>query len=139
MLVVPALATEKQLQSLSFATALIEPYQALDEHGELGGLALPIISCVMNKLDTAFTIEVLPWARAQKNVELGVHDAFFVASRNAERDAYAKASEPLFSGLRSWVFRLGYVADPDTEEFKQQGRVGSIFGNNMHAWLDNNY
>lgn len=139
VLAAPALATENQLQSISFATALIEPYQALDQNGKLEGLALPIISCVMNKLDTAFTIEVLPWARAQKNVELGVHDAFFVASRNAVRDAYAKPSEPLFSGLRSWVFRPGYVADPDTAEFKQQGRVGSIFGTNMHAWLDKNY
>lgn len=124
---------------VKFATGLIEPYQILDDKGQLGGLAPPIISCAMNVLKTEYTVDVLPWARAQKNVEMGHHDAFFVASRNDERDRYAKASAPLFSGLRSWVFRQGFDFDPDAEEFRKNGRVGSIFGTNMHSWLSKNY
>lgn len=136
---IKAFAADGTAKSISFATALIEPYQTLNENGELGGLSPPIVSCVMNALAIDFTIEVLPWARAQKNVELGVHDAFFVASRNEVRDRYATSSKPLFSGKRSWVFRPGYDADPEADEFKRQARVASIFGTNMHSYLEANY
>ena len=138
------LTTEPTTQSATsslvrLATHPIEPYQLLDENGQLSGLAPKIIDCTMKSMNLAYTIDVLPWARAQKNVELGEHDGFFVASRNASRDAYATSSAPLFKGTRSWILRPGLEGDPTSEEFKRKMKVGAVFGTNMHAWLKENF
>ena len=124
---------------VKLATHPIEPYQLLNENGELTGLAPKIIDCTMKSMNLGYTIDVLPWARAQKNVELGEHDGFFVASRNASRDAYATLSAPLFKGTRSWILRPGLEGDPTSEDFKRKMKVGAVFGTNMHAWLKENF
>ena len=99
---------------VKFATAPIAPYQVVGEGGKLIGSALPVIECIMRNLEIPYTVDVFPWGRAQQNVELGDHDAFFVASQNRVRDSYAQLSEPLFAGTRSWVFRKGEGEDPES-------------------------
>lgn len=124
---------------IRFSTATITPYQTLDDKGELSGFAIPIIECLMQAMSLEYRIEVLPWARAQKNVELGHSDAFFVASRNADRDRYATQSKPLFSGTRSWYVRPSISLKPDTIQFREQALVGTIFGTNMHRLLQEEF
>lgn len=132
-------STESERSYIHFSTAIIAPYQMYSEQGELEGGAIPIIECAMERMAYDYKIDVLPWARAQKNVELGESDAFFVASRNAVRDAYAQQSIPLFSGTRSWFFRRGYSVDPLADEFRERAMVGTIFGTNMHSLLSQTY
>ena len=132
-------STKRDRPYIHFSTAIISPYQMYSEHGELGGFAIPIIECAMERMAFDYKIDVLPWARAQKNVELGESDAFFVASRNAVRDAYAQQSIPLFSGTRSWFFRRGFSVDPLADEFRDNAMVGTIFGTNMHSLLSQSY
>lgn len=132
-------STEPERPYVHFSTAIIAPYQMYGEQGELEGFAIPIIECAMERMEMDYNIDVLPWARAQKNVELGESDAFFVASRNAVRDAYAQQSAPLFSGTRSWFFRRGVSVDPVADEFRDQAMVGTIFGTNMHSLLSQSY
>lgn len=121
---------------VKFATAPIAPYQVVGEGGKLIGSALPVIECMMRNLEIPYTVDVFPWGRAQQNVELGDHDAFFVASQNRVRDSYAQLSEPLFAGTRSWVFRKGEGEDPETPAFKENAFVGTVRGTNMHTMLD---
>lgn len=129
------LASEAANSAIHFSTAIISPYQMYSQDGELEGFAIPLVGCAMAQLGRGYTIDVLPWARAQKNVELGKSDAFFVASRNDARDAYARQSAPLFSGTRSWFFRKGVESDPQSNEFRKNAMVGTIFGTNMHSLL----
>lgn len=124
---------------IHLSTAIIAPYQQLGEQGELEGFAIPVIECLMSKLNLDYTIEVYPWKRAQSNVEQGLSDAFFVASQSDERDAYAQQSAPLFSGTRSWYLREELTLDPQSEEFKTTAMVGTVFGTNMHRMLEQNY
>ena len=124
---------------IRLSTALITPYQSIGERGELEGVAIPLVECLMQALHYDYKIEVLPWARAQRNVELGESDAFFVASQNPTRDTYAVQSEPLFSGKRSWYLREGYSVEPESEQFKKEAMVGTVFGTNMHRMLAENF
>ncbi len=128
-------ASEAANSAIHFSTAIISPYQMYSQDGELGGFAIPLVGCAMAQLGRTYKIDVLPWARAQKNVELGESDAFFVASRNDARDAYAQQSAPLFSGSRSWFFRTGLELDPQSNEFRENAMVGTVFGTNMHRLL----
>lgn len=125
--------------ALRFATALISPYQIMDAEGTLTGRSLPILACTMEALGYAYEVELLPWGRAQKNVELGISDAFFVASQNKVRDSYALISEPMFSGTRSWFFKAGNTLEIDQDEVRRRINVGTVFGTNMHSMLDSKF
>ena len=126
-------------RSLRFATALISPYQIMDAEGTLTGRSLPILACTMEALGYEYEVELLPWGRAQKNVELGISDAFFVASQNKVRDSYAQISEPMFSGTRSWFFKAGNKLKIDQDEVRKRINVGTVFGTNMHSMLDSQF
>lgn len=129
----------KAKPSIKFATAIIPPYQVYDDNHELSGYAIPVIHCISNKLNIDADIQVYPWARAQRLVEIGEKDAFFVASQNTERDAYALKSLPLFSGKRSWYFRSGQTLDINSNDFRESGIVGTVFGTNMHTKLNREF
>ena len=139
VMVVVASSVSHAADIIRFATAIIPPYQYQNSDGDLKGVALPIVECAMRSLGQDYSVSVLPWLRAQGNVQLGESDAFFVASNNADRNSYATMSEPLFSGKRSWYFRPGYHIETDSDEFKKTAIVGTVFGTNMHAWLKGSF
>ncbi|TNC79624.1 MAG: hypothetical protein C9356_18135 [Oleiphilus sp.] len=131
--------TDLPRPEIHLSTAIIAPYQQLGEQGELEGFAIPVVECLMAKLGFDYKIEVFPWLRAQKNVESGESDAFFVASQSSERDRYAQQSSPLFSGTRSWYLREGFELEPHSEAFRQEAMVGTVFGTNMHRKLEQEF
>jgi len=131
-------AAEKQ-RSIKFATAIIPPYQFLHNGGALKGSSVRIVECVMTLLEQPFDINVFPWVRAQKLVEKGEFDAFFVASENDVRNQYAKLSDPLFDSSWIWFFPKTSTLDSSTDEFVRNASVGGVFGTNMHSWLKKDF
>jgi len=129
---------EKQ-NSIRFATAIIPPYQILDKDDMLTGSSIRIVECVMQLLKQPHEINVFPWVRAQKLVENGEFDAFFIASENETRNQYAKLSEPLFDSSWIWFLPRESLIDPITDEFVHNASVGSVFGTNMHSWLKKDF
>jgi len=125
--------------SIKFATAVIAPYQVLDNDGLPTGSAVDIVECVMTLLKYPYEISVFPWVRAQKLVEKGKFDAFFVASENDTRNQYAKLSKPLFDSSWVWFFPKASSLDPISDEFLLNASVGGVFGTNMHAWLKKDF
>jgi ABC-type amino acid transport substrate-binding protein len=129
---------EKQVP-IKFATAVIAPYQVLDSDDEVSGTAVRAVECIMTLLKRPYEITVFPWVRAQKLVENGKFDAFFVASENENRNQYAKLSEPLFDSSWIWFYPKVSTIDPSSDEFMRNASVGAVFGTNMHAWLKSNF
>jgi ABC-type amino acid transport substrate-binding protein len=87
-----------------------------------------------------YEIKVYPWARAQVLVENGQADAFYSASQNSKRDAYAIASEQLLPQRWNWYLLNDSTLDPTQDSFKSKGTVGAIFGSNMLKFAqDNDY
>lgn len=110
------------------------PYQVL-ENGTLGGHAVAAVQCVMESIDTPYTIDVLPWARAQLLVEEGQADAFFAASASAKRDAYATLSDSIAPQVWRWYHLKDNAVDIGN---KENLAVGVQLGSNMASWLDSN-
>jgi len=129
---------EKQ-SSLRFATAIIPPYQTLDKDDLPTGSAVHIVECVMTSLNQPYEIKIFPWVRAQKLVEKGEFDAFFIASENNVRNQYAKLSAPLFDSSWIWFLSKTSTLDPFSDEFIRNASVGGVFGTNMHSWLQKEF
>lgn len=125
---------------ITLTTHDLPPYSYQNAEGLHGGLAVEVVQCVLQRLDIPYTIQVWPWARAQKLVEQGHADGFFAASRSPERDAYAVQTAIIAEQQWRWYLLADNQADPTTEDFRQQARVSSFIGANMLDWLtDNGY
>lgn len=111
----------------------------MDKNNSLGGSSIGVIECVMNQLKQPYEITVFPWVRAQKLVESGEFDAFFVASENEERNKYAKLSNPLFDSSWVWFVLKESTLDPLSDSFSSDASVGGVFGTNMHTWLKKDF
>lgn len=126
------------LPPITLTTHDLPPYSYQNAEGLHGGLAVEVVQCVLQRLDTPYTIQVWPWARAQKLVEQGHADGFFAASRSPERDAYAVQTAIIAEQQWRWYLLADNQADPTTEDFRQQARVSSFIGANMLDWLKEN-
>lgn len=90
---------------------------------------------MLDRLGLRYRIVFLPWRRAQEDVRAGRADAFFAASRSAERDEYAVFSLPIAPQVWTWYFPRGAPLRPDDPAFKTTARIGATSGSNMAAWL----
>jgi polar amino acid transport system substrate-binding protein len=80
--------------------------------------SMPIVSCIFDNLGHPVEYVTPPWRRAQKGIEAGDFDGFFVASRNALRDSYATASVPLMTSEWIYVVRHEQTLTPGNPAFK---------------------
>ena len=114
----------------------LPPYSYRDTTQQrLAGIAVEAVDCVMRRMGQPFEVQVLPWARAQKMVQLGEADGFFAASRNSERDSYAVKSAIIAPQQWRWYLLVGNPADPLSPVFREKAQVGSFVGANMLDWL----
>lgn len=119
---------------LVIATQEWAPYQT-EASGRQGGIAVDAMRCVLDRLGARYRFVFLPWRRAQEDVRAGRADAFFAASRSAERDEYAVFSVPIAPQVWTWYFPRGASMRPDDPAFKATARIGATAGSNMAAWL----
>lgn len=125
----PAAAEE----TIKLTTQDWAPYQVI-ENGQLGGVAVKVVQCIMGKLNTKADIEVLPWTRAQKTVQDGAAQGFFTASKSEERDAYAEMSKPIVPQVWRWYLPSDSAKDVKAKDIK----AGVLAGSSMQKWLDDN-
>lgn len=116
----------------------LPPYSYINEQGEPDGLAVLPVQCALGKVDIEYSIQFVPWKRAQNMVQEGSADAFFGASRSAERDAYATFSATIAPQEWRWFLLAENPVDPRSVEFRAHGKVASFVGANMYDWLQQN-
>lgn len=130
----PALAAEP----VNFLTDERPPFEMAKPDGSVGGVAADCVKCVMKKMGRAFSIKIVPWARAQSEVKAGNAHAFFSASRNAKRDEYAVLSATVADQYWNWYLKADSKLDPNAPDFKASAKTGSWFGSNSLKWLEKN-
>ncbi len=118
-----------------FLTDERPPFEMAKPDGSVGGVAADCVKCVMKKMGRAFSIKIVPWARAQSEVKAGKAHGFFSASRNAKRDQYAVLSATVADQYWNWYLKADSKLDPNSPDFKASAKTGSWFGSNSLRWL----
>lgn len=131
-------AAQLSAEPLRLLTHDLPPYSFIDEQGKADGLAIRPVQCALEKMGVEFSIQFVPWKRAQSMVQDGVADGFFGASRSAERDAYATLSTTIAPQEWCWFLLVDNASDPRSEEFRAHSKVSSFIGANMQDWLQQN-
>ncbi len=122
-------------EPIRLAFPQLPPYQFLND-GQPDGTALHSVVQALNTLELEFELVSVPnYGRALKELEMGHVDGFFVATRNAERDALAEFSAPVAINRWAWFFPEGAQPDVHSEQFKSEARVGTLLHTNTHHWL----
>lgn len=122
-----------QAETIKLTTQDWSPYQTV-ENGQLKGLAVKSVTCVIEKMGHKADISVLPWVRAQKDVADGAAAGFFAASKSADRDAFAEISQLFIPQVWLWYVGAGKSVDVKAPTTK----VGVLAGSGMEKWLDSN-
>ncbi|MFD2167448.1 substrate-binding periplasmic protein [Thalassotalea euphylliae] len=100
------------------------------------GYAVEAARCALENINWQFEIRVVPWKRAQKEVEIGKAHGFFAASQSDFRDSYATMTTTLADQQWTWYYKQDSSIPPNHPEFKADALVGSFAGANMQAWLE---
>lgn len=110
-----------------------KPYQSVTA-GQVDGIAVKAVKCVLGKMGHQADIAVLPWVRAQKDVADGAAAGFFAASKSADRDAFAEMSQAFIPQVWRWYT----PADKPVDVAAKTTKVGVLAGSSMEKWLDEN-
>lgn len=130
-----AVSSAVQAQPLRLTTQQQPPYNMEDAKGRQSGLALETVVCALKHMQYPYSIQFLPWLRAQNMVKNGQADGFFPASQNAERDRFAILSETVAPQQWRWYLPADSTVDPTSADFRSQSTVGAYLGSNMQSWL----
>lgn len=118
----------------------LPPYSFRNAEGEIGGLAGSVVGCVFEGIGRQVEIHIVPWKRAQIEVERGQAHGFFAASKNDYRDSYAVMSEIIADQKWTWYLLSETAGNPNSDDFRTGRVVSSFLGANMQGWLiENSY
>ena len=131
-------AAGKLSRTLIVTTQEWKPYNFRLDDGTVGGDATAVIRNVLKEMGVDCHITIYPWARAQQMVKDGHADAFYAASRNSERDAYAVLSDPIAPQTWFWYTRKTSKVSPSDPGFAEKAQVGALLGSNMLHYLERN-
>ena len=136
---VPLSSQNRLADSLAITTQEWEPYNYTMPDGSVGGMATDILRKVLDEMKVPYTITVYPWFRAQMLVKSGEADAFYAASRNRERDAYATMSDIIADQNTYWYLPKDSELDPDSPDFIKKAVVTALSGSNMLKYLETHH
>jgi len=112
------------------------PYQEY-KHGQMQGLALDKVKCVLGKMGQPYQLTMTSWSDAQLRVHSGAQHGFFVATQTDERDEYATLSAPIAEQKLMWYFGPG--VEPKIDELSKLNlKFSAKFGSNKWFWLKRN-
>lgn len=136
MLMALLLAKPVLAAKLSLYTESYPPFSYEEEGHVVGGLSTEIVRALMDRAGLAFSIELVPWARALQSAERQ-HDAcVFSARRTADRETRFTWIGPLVSdplalfGKADLTFKLRTLTDA------RKYRVGSYNGASAIQYLE---
>ena len=116
------------IDTIQLCTTQSPPYQFLI-NGELSGVSVDILRCVMGRLDWSYDIQLLPWARAVEDLRRQASDGIFTATPDPDLDRLATMSAPFALEKWYWYYR-------DSGRFQPQGKqLGVIRSSNAASWL----
>lgn len=123
---------------MNFHIPNFPPY-TYEENGVLKGIAIDMVSEVLEKAGISYNLVLVPnFGRALEDLIRGTSDGFFLASQNAARDEVAVFSETITLNNWSWFVLANSDLDPNSSDFIEKARTGSIINTNTHIWLTNN-
>ena len=118
--------------SLLLETNISPPYQQVSG-SRLTGESVETVRCVLNKLGHAFAIDVVPWKRAQSDLQHGRSDGYFSAIPQSHLDAVATLTAPIV--LEKWFWFAKDAAMLQQPGFPSALKVGVLRGSNQEEWL----
>lgn len=128
---------------IRFVVPEYNPYTYTDAQGNFKGVGVEMFIEVMKELaaNYTYTLKAVPnHARALEEVTAGRADGFFLASKNAQRDAVAVFSESCMLNRWCWYLLADSTMDPKDPNFKNVARVGTLINTNIQIWLqERNY
>src|SRR5690554_3151996 len=92
------------IDTMQLRTTQSPPYQFL-VNGELSGVSVGILRCVMGQLDRPYDIQLLPWARAVEDLRRQASDGIFTATPDPDLDRLATMSAPFALEKWHWYHR----------------------------------
>ncbi|WP_420411303.1 transporter substrate-binding domain-containing protein [Roseibium sp.] len=111
----------------------LSPYGSYQEDGRFDGIAVRVVACVFEKMNRPLEIRVMPWKRAQLEVQSGSADGFFAASRNHDRDTMGVASAVIARQTWTWYLLKTKIGSPRDPGSKSDFLVSSFLGANMQS------
>ncbi|QQD21307.1 transporter substrate-binding domain-containing protein [Oceanospirillaceae bacterium ASx5O] len=115
-------------ETMQLRTTQSPPYQFL-VNGELSGVSVDILRCVMGRLDWPYDIHLLPWVRAVEDLRQQASDGIFTATPEPALDRLATMSAPFALEKWHWYHRSEGI-------FQPQGKtLGVIRSSNAASWL----
>lgn len=118
-------------EPVQLRTSESPPYQLL-VNGELSGVSVGILQCVLKRMDWPYNIHLLPWARAIEDLKQQATDGIFTTAPEAALDRMATMSDPFALEKWHWFYRH----QPDGNAFSPQGKtLGVIRSSNAASWL----
>lgn len=126
-----AIATEKgpEAGKLRLDTSEAPPYQVL-VNGELSGLSVSILHCVLADMNQPYEIQILPWARAVNDLKQGGTDGIFTAMPASDFNNLAEMSAPF--ALEKWYW---FTRADKPHEMRDKELIGGIRSSNQVAWM----
>ena len=100
----------------------------------LTALGEPYVRCALKYLKQPYTLDRIPWKRAQESTEQGHYDGFFMASKNKTRDKYATLSNEIISIKWLFVTLQQNVIYPTQASFYNL-KFSADLGSARHQWL----
>jgi polar amino acid transport system substrate-binding protein len=121
------LASAAQAEPLKLVTEEYPPF-SYREAGVYKGVAIDQVNILMKEAGLAYSIEMMPWARALALAETQAMTCVFTTVHSEERDKRFKWVEPLMTGRTILIRKAGSAIDPATVEQAAKYVVGTQRG-----------
>ncbi len=118
---------------VKLGTQLWAPYQKI-EKGEVCGISVKIVRCILDRLHEDVSIVPLPWLRAQLSTQRGELDGFFAASQSDARDQFAVMSRPFIKQEWRIYFLQHEYKEASLKNVRDFYRLGARLNSNVAYW-----
>lgn len=126
-----SIAINLNAETLTLSTNIAPPYQ-IEKAGELSGLSIDTLDCILKKIKQPYKIIIRPWLRSISEVQHGKSNGFFTSTQIKRMDSFATLSAPLF--LERWYWY--YANNPHTNKAEGvEKSVGVVRGSAQYQWL----
>jgi polar amino acid transport system substrate-binding protein len=119
--------------TLRLGVPLLKPFTYI-ENNEFKGTAISPVKKALEGSKIKYKwVFIENYSLLLKAVRSEQIDGFFLATKNVERDKYARFSKPIFIDHYSWFILKDSPYELDSSDFKLNARIGAIIKTNSHG------
>ena len=118
--------------TLRLGVPILKPFTYIENNEFKGTAIAPIKTALENSGIKYKWLYIENYSLLLKAVRSDTIDGFFVATKNVERDKYAKFSKPVFIDHYSWFVLKDAPFELESSDFKLNARIGAIVKTNSH-------